>query len=221
MTTLSQLKTSVDSWLVRDDVAVSGADFPQIMLIAESYIAREIRCLVQETQTTLNFTGRSADLPADFLEVRNPFIDDDVRRFEYATPQAIRESSAWNDGRVGAFYTLEGGSKDLTGTGDDRVQMTIASPASSSSPLDVLVNYYRKFPALVNDTDTNWLIINHYDVYLYAALRASCEYIQEDVLEDRYANKFMEIKEQMNRHENRKRWAAVPKQSYGNPRSVI
>ncbi len=221
MTTLGQLKTSVDSWLVRDDVAVSGSDFPQILLIAESLIAREIRCLVQEVSTTLNFTGRSVDLPADFLEVRNPFIDDNVRKFEFKTPQAIREAASWNNGRVGAFYTLEGGSKDLTGTGDDRVQMTIASPASSSSPLDVDVNYYRRFPALVNDTDTNWLIQNHYDIYLYATLRAACEYIQEDTLEDRYVQKFLIARESMNKHENRKRWAAVPKQSYANPRGVV
>ncbi len=221
MTTLSRLKTSVDSWLSRDDVAVSGSDFPEILLIAESEIAREIRCLVQEVSDTLNFTGRSADLPGDFLEVRNPFIDDNIRKFEFKTPQALREARSWNDGRVGAFYTLEGGSRDLIFTGDDRVQMTIAGPASSSSPLDVIVNYYRRFPALVKDTDTNWLLQNHYDIYLYATLRASCEYIQEDTLENRYAGKFQTAKESMNKHENRKRWAAVPKQTYANPRGVV
>ena len=63
MTTLSQLQTSVDSWLARDDVAVSGSDWPQILLLAESDIARDVRCAVQETTTTLNFTGRSVDLP--------------------------------------------------------------------------------------------------------------------------------------------------------------
>ena len=221
MTTLSQLKTSVDSWLSRDDVAVSGSDFPQILLLAESDIARDLRCGVQEAQTTLNFTGRSVDLPADFLEVRNPFIDDNIRKFEYQTPQAIREGSQWNNGRVGAFYTIEGGGKDVGGTGDDRMQVTIASAASASSPLDVIVNYYRRFPALVNDPDTNWLIQNHYDIYLYATLRAACEYIQEDVLEDRYMAKYERAIEKMTRHENRKRWGAEPKQAYANPRGIV
>ncbi len=221
MTTLSQLKTSVDNWLIRDDVAVSGADFPQILLNAESNIARDLRCAVQETSTTLNFTGRSKDLPADYLEPRNPFIDDNVRKFEYKTPQAIREARSWNDGRAGAFYTLEGGSKDVGFVGDDRVQMTIAGPASSSSPLDVIVNYYRRFPALVNDTDTNWLIQNHYDIYLYATLWQSGVYIQEDVLADRYQGKYIEAIAKMSLHENRKRYGAMPKQSYGNPRGVV
>ena len=221
MTTLSQLQTSVDAWLARDDVAVSGSDWPQILLLAESDIARDVRCAVQETSTTLNFTGRSEDLPADFLEVRNPFIDDNIRKFEYKTPQAIREAASWNNGRVGAFYTLEGGGKDVTGTGDDRVAVIIASGASASSPLSVDVNYYRRFPALTNPTDTNWLIQNHYDVYLYASLRAACEYIQEDVLEDRYASKYERAIEKLQKHENRKRYTAAPKQAYGNPRGVV
>ena len=219
MTTLAQLKTSVDAWLARDDVAVSGSDFPQILLIAESNIARDVRCIVQEASTTLSFTGREVDLPADFLEVRNPFIDDNIRKFEYKTPQALREARSWNDGRQGAFYTLEG-SPDVSGS-DDRVKMVIASEASASSPLDVDVNYYRRFPALVNDTDTNWLIQNHFDIYLYATLRASAEYIQEDTLEDRYQGKYDLAIERQQKHENRKRYTAVPKQSYGNPRGVV
>ena len=215
MTTLGQLKTSVDNWLARDDVAVSGTDFTEILLIAESEIARDVRAMVQETTTTLTFTGREADLPADFLEPRNPFIDDNIRKFEYKTPQALRESSGWATGRQGAAYTLEG--NPTTG----RVKMVIAAPASASTPLTVEVNYWARFPALVNDNDTNWLLANHYDIYLYATLRAACEYIQEDVLEDRYMLKYERAIERQQKLENRKRYGAMPKQAYGNPRGAV
>lgn len=221
MTTRSQLETSVDAWLTRDDVAVSGTDWDEILLIAESNIARDLRLAVQEATTTLNFTGRSVDLPSDFLEPRNPFIDDNIRKFEYKTPQAIREASSWNNGRVGAFYTLEANNSSPLTAGSLTWQMTIASPASVSSPLDVVINYWARFPALVNPTDTNWLLTNHYDIYLYAALRAASEYIQEDTLEDRYQAKYDRAIEQQNRHENRKRYGAMPKQAYGNPRGVV
>lgn len=218
MSTLGQLKTSVDSWLIRDDVAVTGTDFPQILLLAESDIARDVRCVVQEMALTLNFTSRSADLPYDFSEMRSVYVDDNVRKSEYLTAEAIRESSAWNNGRVGSFYTLEGGSQVA---GDERVQMTLAGPPSATDPLDMLVRYWSRFPALVNDPDTNWLLANHYDVYLYATLRASAEYIQEDVLEDRYGGKYDRSVAKMTKNENRKRFAAMPKQSYGSPRAVI
>lgn len=219
MSTFIILKTAVDAWLSRDDIAVTNADFAQIMLLAESDIARDVHAIVQETSTPIVFTGREADLPADFLEVRNPFIDDNIRRIEYMTPQALRESAAWQDGRrAGAFYTLEG---NPTVPGDERVKMVIAAAASVTTPLTIDINYYARFAPLVNDADTNWLLANHFDVYLYAALRASCEYIQEDLLEDRYAGKYDRSIEKQSKHENRKRFAAMPKQQYGSPRAII
>jgi len=215
MTDLSTLKTSVDSWLARDDVAVSNTSFPQILLLAESDIARDVTAVVQEASVTLTFTGRSADLPDDFLSARNPFIDDTTRRFEYLTPQAIRESKAWSNGRVGQFYTLEGNATT------ERVKMTIAGPASASSPLSVEVNYNARLTALSDGTDTNWLLKKHFDVYLYATLRAACEWIQDEKLEDRYGGKYLRAVERMATHEHRKRYGAMPKQAYGSPRTIV
>ena len=218
MTTLLILKESVDAWLLRDDVGVSGTDFDTIMLLAEAEIAVDVRCVVQEAQTTLTFTGRSADLPADYLQERNPFIDDNVRKIAYMSPKAIRET-VWTHGRVGSFYTIEGGG-GTPGT-DDRVQMTIAGAASVADPLNIIVNYYARFGGMTDDADTNWLLTNHFNVYLYATLRAAAEYIQEDMLEDRYKGKYEEAIAKLSVHENRKRFSAAPKQSYGSPRAIV
>ena len=221
MTTLAQLKTSVDAWLIRDDVAVSGSDFAQILLNTESEIAREYRFVQQETSTTLTFTGQSADLPADYLEPRNPFIDDNIRKFEYKTPQALRESSGWQNGRAGQAYTLEGGGKYVGFTGDDRVAMTIAGPASVASPLDIEVYYWRRWPALVNDPDTNWLLQNHFDIYLFECLFQAAVYIQETEMAATYRGMVMDLRNRQSKHENRKRYGAMPKQSYGSPRAIV
>lgn len=218
MSTFLILKQSVDSWLLRDDVAVTNSEFSTIMLLAESEIATDVRCVVQETSVDLVFDGRSQDLPADYLAERNPFIDDNVRKIAYMTPKTLREVGPWQNGRTGAFYTLEGGGGTPP---DDRVQMTIAAPASASTTLTIAVNYYKRFAALVNDADTNWLLQNHFNVYLYAALRASAEYIQEDALEDRFKAKYEEAKEKLTKHENRKRFGVVPKQAYGSPRAIV
>lgn len=218
MSTFGQLKTSVDSWLIRDDVAASGTDFDEAMLIAEAEIARDVRCVIQEVSATINFTGRSADLPADYLEERNPFIDDNVRKIGYMTPKAIREAGPWQNGRVGAFYTLEGNGGTAP---DNRVKMTIAAAASVSEPLAIIVNYIARFAPLTADPDTNWLLQNHYDVYLYGALRAACELIQEDELEDRYRGKYDRAVAALAKHENRKRYSVIPKQPYNSPRAIV
>jgi len=218
MTTLLILKQSVDSWLLRDDVAVSNSEFSTILLLAEAEIAVDLRCVVQETTVSLVFDGREKDLPADFLEERNPFIDDNVRKIAYMTPKALRETGPWQTGRTGAFYTLEGGGGTPP---DDRVKMVIAAPASASTTLTIDVNYYKRFAAMTADGDTNWLLQNHFNVYLYCTLRAAAEYIQEDALEDRFKGKYEEAKEKLVKHENRKRYSAMPKQSYNSPRAVV
>lgn len=218
MNTLAELQTAVDSWLMRDDVAL-GTDWGQVLAIAESNIANDVRSVAQEVTTSLVFTGRSADLPADFLEIRDVYVSGN--KIEFMTPQALRESPLWVSGRSGAFYTLEGGGKDVSEVGDDRVALVIAAAATPASPLTVEVKYFRRFPALTLATDTNWLLKNHFDVYLYAALRVGCEYIGEETLEDRYAVKYAKAVSKIARNENRKRYGAVPKRPYSNPRGIV
>lgn len=221
MSSISQLQVSVDSWLARDDVAVVGTDFPQILLIAESNISRNYRFAIQEAQTTVNITGQSADLPADFLEVRNPFIDDNKLNIQYKTPKAIRSTRAWINGSPGgSFYTLEGNGGVAP---DNRMQITIAGPGTVSDPVDIVLNYYARIAALDTTvpTDTNWLIQNHYDVYLYETLAAACNYIQESELEQKYLGECFRLRDELRKHENRKRWGAEPKVAYGNPRMII
>lgn len=218
MTTRSQLQTSVDNWMIRDDIG-AGVDFDEILLIVEAELDRELRIVEQERTVTVNFTGREADLPADYLEERNPFIDDNVRKIAYMTPKAIREAGPWQNGRVGAFYTLEGGG-GTPGT-DDRVKMVIAAPASVAEPLDIEVNYYARLPRLVNAPDTNWVLTNHFDIYLYGCIRAGWEILQEHELEDRYKSKYEAAKAALSRSQNRKRFSAIPKQPYNSPRAIV
>ncbi len=223
MTTLSQLKTSVDNWLIRDDVAVTGSDWPQILLNAESSIARNYKFIVQEKTSTITLTSRRGDLPADFMGLRNPFIDNQQRKFEYQTPQAFREASSYNSGRFTGFFTIEGGGDEGGGPAspDDRAQIVVNTNPTVSDPVDVELLYWGRFPALVNDPDTNWLLENHYDVYLYESLLAAAIYIQETELAQVYRGLAQECRDELRIQENRKRYAAVPKQAYANPRGVV
>lgn len=219
MSTFGQLKTDVDAWLARDDVAVSGSDFPSITLIAEAYIAADVRTVVQETNDTLSVTGRSVDVPADFLELRWLYQDTTFQReVEYMTPEALRASPQWN-GQTGGFtmfYTIEGDGLA------NQEQFTFAPEGSATTPPQLPIGYWARFPALVNDPDTNWLIQNYYPVYLYAMLRASGEYLQEEALEDRYAAKYDDwVFNRLPKAENRKRARGNTLQTYGNPRSII
>lgn len=218
MTTRAQLASAVDSWLIRDDVSGSS-DFSLILKMAESRLNRVTRTVIQEQSVDLTFTGRSADLPADYLEWRQVFIDDNVRKMDYKTPKALRESSAWVNGRAGRSFTIEGGGG--TAGLDDRYQMVIAGPASVASPLTVEMLYWAKWGVLTDPADTNWLLTNHFDVYLYATLRAAAEYIEESEKEVKYETRFQTALKELHDSAGRGRFGAGPFHSSGSPRAVV
>ena len=62
MTTRQQLLADVDSWLARDDVS-AGPEINSIVLLAEDYIATDLRLVAQERTATLELSGRSVAAP--------------------------------------------------------------------------------------------------------------------------------------------------------------
>ena len=220
MSTLAILKSSVDSWLLRDDVSVDTTHFPQILKIAESNITRDLHLVTQEKDVTLSYTStREQDLPADFVGLRgHPRIEGGDTPMEYMTPETLYDKSVWDQYRAGAFYTLKG-SPD-TVAADDRVKLVLSSEAGTTPTL-IKVDYWAKPLALSSDADTNWLLINHFDVYLYATLFSAADWVQEFDLADRYRSLYGGVIEAQNRFENRKRFGASTKQAYNNPRTVV
>jgi len=215
VTTRQRLIEDVDSWLARDDISVSDA-INSIILLAEDYISTDVRLVTQERSTTLMVDGRRVQAPANYLTYRVLFLDG--RRLEYKTPEAIRESPEWRGGGPLASFSIEGGE-------DDTVQFVFAPAGTAENPVEVELLYFARIPSLVangeEDDPTNWLLQNHYSVYLYATLRAAAEWVQEEQLEDRYKAKYDECVARLSRSENRKRFGAGAKVTYGSSRTVV
>lgn len=224
MSTFGQLKTDVDEWLARDDVAVTGGSISSIILLAESEIAKDIRCVVQEQHANL-VTGASRflDLPDDFLQMRQVFIDDvNGRRFlEYQTPEVIREQPTWISGRRTSFYTIEGDDDILGTSGEGSARLVLAPAPDSANPQTVEVYYWARFPAFTLDPDFNWLSLNHYDIYLWQTLKQAALFIQEEELAATYNELYQAARDSLRVSENRKRYRGNQWQSYGNPRTIV
>lgn len=228
MSTYGQLKTDVDNWLARDDVAVSGSSFPSITLLAEAEIARDIRTVTQEQRTAL-VTGatRFLNLPSDLLELRQIFIDtqNGRRALEYRTPEVIRTENAWvnnsasvNDGAIG-FYSIEG--DDVANAPASVQRLVLSPPPDAASPQSIEILYFSRWPALTADPDTNWLMQNHYDIYLWQLLKQAAAFIQEIELATKYGGAYDTARFALSQHENRRRFRGSAKVAYGNPRMVI
>lgn len=191
-----------------------------IITMGENRLNRLIRATVQEKSDTLEFTGRSKALPADFLELRHAFVDSSAnnKQFDYMTPEAIRQSGVWDLTRAARFYTLEGQS----GSSPDEVsQMTIAGPASAASPTTVSLLYWAKWALGTNPTDTNWLLSNHFDLYLWAALIEAAALSHAWELHAKYDSLFSRAKSEFTLAQHRARYGVQSKKRYNSPRTVV
>jgi hypothetical protein len=63
-----------------------------------------------------------------------------------------------------SYYTFQNGGVSVEG----------------GTPASFTFSYYKRFPALVADADTNWLLTNHPGVYLYSALIEAYAHIKDD-----------------------------------------
>lgn len=161
----AQLQTAIGNWLARNDLA---ATIPDFIRLAESRINRRLRVAQMLTRaTTQTVPGDSYILkPADFLEMRNIEVSGSPNMvLEYAAPAVIdRKYRSDLVGRPSA-YTILGQEVQLAPVPDAEYVIEMA--------------YYAKVPEL-EQSNTNWLIQQAPDIYLYGALIEAKAFIEDE-----------------------------------------
>lgn len=116
-----------------------ASELPNMLLLAEAKIARELRCQEMANRSTLDTSSGSAALPTDFLGLRSVYDAtgplQQVGLMEYRTRR---------DERVFAISNIE----------------LICRQAS------VDIDYYARPEALLSNADTNTLLEAHPDLYV-------------------------------------------------------
>tara|TARA_B100000700_G_scaffold328666_1_gene447267 strand:+ start:1236 stop:1856 length:621 start_codon:yes stop_codon:yes gene_type:complete len=192
MTTFATLKTDISSYMARSDLTESLKN--TFVRIAEAEIRRKVRIgQMETTNTSFSVSSQTTALPTGFVSMRAVTNNtQNQREMEYMSPVRLRSSRIFDEGTgEPSVYTIEG----------DNI---VIAPTPSSGSLTIV--YYKAFDALSADTDTNWLLANGYDVYLYGSLRAASEWAMEPDTENQYAIKFERAVEQINRED---RWGRV------------
>lgn len=161
------LKTALATLLVRDDLTASIPDF---IAILEARVNREVkfRNRRMEATTTLAYSSTDeATLPSDFLEARTVVWNSTPRiRLEYLTPAQFFDAYTTDTPASPVNHTIIGDTLKIG-----------PFPNSNSG---VRLTYYQRLTALADDTDTNWLLQYHPDVYLYGSAIQSAPYLGED-----------------------------------------
>ncbi len=217
MTTRAELITDLDDWLARDDLSAGGKE-DTFLRIAQAQINRKVRVRNREVTTTLIASARTAALPDDYQSMRAIALDSTLdRRVEYLTPERIRESPIWNN--QGGFRF----DRDVTPTAYtiEANNLVFAPEPTADNPITFYLVYYAKFDDLVNGTDTNWLLTNAYDVYLWAILHAAAIFLQETTLAGGYAGLFKQALVDLADSERFGRFSGSNLFSTGSPRRVV
>lgn len=192
MTTYATLKSDIAGWLLRDDLT---AAIPSFVRLAEASIRRDLRIRQMLRTYTLTISAQSQALPEDFMEMERIILDSTVWNLSYLPPPALFSNPAYTDGGNPMYYTIEG-------------DYLITAPDATGS--DVLLCYYKAYSSLTNDSDTNWLLTNAYDVYLYGSLSHAAPYIKEDGRVQLWNAGYSEAIAKLNKMERRSAFAGSP-----------
>ncbi len=153
------LKLQIADWLNRTDLTDV---IPEFVRLAESRIRTDLKIRVQELVETGTLTGETLALPTQLNEVRRLVVRD--RELAYLTPEQYQRLNRLSVSSPARYYTIIGESFYILGGRDGD---------------DYVLTYWEWFDYFVLDTDTNWLLLNAPDVYLWASLEAGALYLKD------------------------------------------
>lgn len=201
MTTYNILREDLITYAARtNDNRVSSA-IPTFIRNAEAKFARKIRTSENQVDQdiTIDSTGRT-DLPDGFLGFRSVTIKTQIQgsntSVDYMTPDQFAEFQG-----VGSLISGIDRENAFTLVRD---QIRFKPEPGEGDTVTLETVYYERFPAISNDTPTNWLLTNHYDIYLEGCLAELWHFLQDELMEDRHRNKTDSMIEDLNRSERKK-----------------
>lgn len=162
-----QLKAAIANRLGRTNLS---AVIPDFVTLGESRLYfgfKDIEVNVAPLRLRSMLATESASLaslPTDFLDAARFTVPDSprVRALNYVTPE---EFAAMNGAsNYPRHYTMQDGGIAVEG----------------GIPAVFTFSYYKRFPALVADADTNWVLTYYPNVYLYSALIEAYAHIKDD-----------------------------------------
>lgn len=187
MTTYATLKADIATWFARDDLS---SVIPTFVRNCEANLRRKLRTRSMETTANITITDGSGSLPSGFLEVRRVMWDvTGLRGLEFVSPQQFYASSSYDESGNPDIFTLEGST-------------ILVRPSATGT---VKIHYFAAMDALSGETDTNTVLTNHYDLYLYGSLLQAVPFVGDDERVPLWNAAFSSALDELNRAEERSR----------------
>jgi hypothetical protein len=170
-----QLKARIVDLINRSDLTTKAADF---VLMSEAVIARDIRVSDMQTLVTGSLVAGKFTTPAGYLEASRLVVGDHVHT--YITPEYYQDLTRQN--ATDKYYT--------------RIGAELYVLNGSTEAYSLLA--YLRFDELVSDSDTNWLLTNAQDVYVWQGLKHAAVYMKDAAAAQLYEGEYLKAKSAVN-----------------------
>jgi len=198
LTNYGTLKTAIANLLNRSDLT---SYIPDFITILEARVNRETKFRNRRMETTASVAYSGTDegtLPSDFLEARTFVWESNPRvRLEYMTPAQFEATYTTDTQGIPAAYTIYGS--------------TIKVGPFPNSTVGATLLYYQRLTSLSSDSDTNWLLTYHPDVYLYGAALESAPFLQDDNRIQVWLGLYDRAAAEIRGEDARARWDGAPR----------
>jgi hypothetical protein len=155
----SALKAGLITWMADGNLDADTLD--RSIALAEAEMRRRLRVFDMEITQDLTIAGETLVVPSRFLAVRRAYIPG-YQALDYLTPEALVEKLADHRGHTERpeAFTLEGR--------EDLLPVMRFAPVPDQTYTLRLT--FLADPALLGDDDSNAILDNYADAYLYGAL---------------------------------------------------
>ena len=204
ISTYSELKTAIASWLDRSDLTDIIPDF---IALAETRHKRDFKIRRMETRVTANTIADTEyyTLPDNYVAMRNIKLNTDPKTpLDFLTPEIMDRLNAGSSTGKPKAYSIKGNDIQLRPIPDGVYEIEIA--------------YYKHFTALSDSNTTNDMLTNHHDAYLYGALVEAEPYLMNDKRIDVWAGYYDRAKKDIidsNERDRHSGTAPVTRIDYG------
>lgn len=202
--TYGELKEDIADWLAD---AQLGDRISRFVRFVESDICKDLRIRGMEKTTSWTVTDSSEALPTDFKGLRRIYVDvtGDDRELDFLAPNVFHKARVFGLTGTPQAYTIEGTS------------IKFAPLPGTDNPREVKALYIGTFDGFVDDTDSNALLSEHYNLYLYGALAHGFSYLRDNEEAVKYRNMYNEYIATLNRNANRERFMGTKLARIGGP----
>lgn len=154
-----ELKTEVSAFIDRASDASFVARLPSLVALAEASIRRDVRAIDMLSTTSSTMASGVIAQPARCIEVRTLSVGD-CGVIDYMDPFNYYARQDWG---YPSGYTINGSSILVAGGGNE----------------EYTLNYWQSYAAFTSDANTNWLLTNAPDIYLYGTLIHAAAYMKD------------------------------------------